>query len=110
MGDEILVSSSHYIYIRMKSSLSLSLIIFGLLVLLALSAVWAKEEKGNSLSEELAEPRVARSQEAGKRMKKKMKRNGKGKKRMTKKAKKAEKGGKKTGKKRTAKKSKTTGK
>ena len=79
---------------RMKRTFSLSLILFGLMVLLALSTVWAKEKEGNSLSEELAVPRVVRSPEAGKQMKKK---NGKGKKRSGKK-KTANKAGKKAGK------------
>ena len=55
----------------MKRTFSLSLILFGLMVLLALSTVWAKEKEGNSLSEELAVPRVVRSPEAGKQMKRK---------------------------------------
>merc|ERR1712087_501544 len=52
---------------RMKGSLSL--VLFGLLVLIALSAVRADEEEGNSLSEELAEARVARSPDAKRRRK-----------------------------------------
>merc|ERR1711881_328570 len=51
---------------RMRSNLSL--ILFGLLVLLALSAVRGEEE-GNSLSEELAEARVVRSPDARRRKK-----------------------------------------
>merc|ERR1712038_2203065 len=58
---------------RMRTAGSLSLILFGLLVLLALSAVRAEEEE-NSLSEELAEARVVRSPEAAK--KKNKRRNG----------------------------------
>ena len=57
----------------MRTAGSLSLILFGLLVLLALSAVRAEEEE-NSLSEELAEARVVRSPEAAK--KKNKRRNG----------------------------------
>merc|ERR1711881_639179 len=52
---------------RMRSNLSL--ILFGLLVLLALSAVRGEEE-GNSLSEELAEARVVRSPDAKRRKRK----------------------------------------
>merc|ERR1712226_1198422 len=54
---------------RMRTS-TLSLILFGLIVLLALSAVRAEEEEGNSLSEELAESRVARSPDARRKRKK----------------------------------------
>merc|ERR1711874_840279 len=54
---------------RMRTAGSLSLILFGLLVLLALSAVRAEEEE-NSLSEELAEARVVRSPEAAKKKRK----------------------------------------
>merc|ERR1712087_603047 len=59
---------------RMKGSLSL--VLFGLLVLIALSAVRADEEEGNSLSEELAEARVARSPDAKRRRKGKKARRG----------------------------------
>jgi len=52
---------------RMKGSLSL--ILFGLIVLLAISAVRAEEEEANSLAEELAELRVARSPDAKRRRK-----------------------------------------
>merc|ERR1711981_660993 len=79
MGDQILVSLHPHqkrIFttnpVRMRSKLSL--ILFGLLVLLALSAVRAEQEEEDSLSEELAEARLARSPDAKKR-----KRNGKGK-------------------------------
>merc|ERR1711881_317236 len=51
---------------RMRSNLSL--ILFGLLVLLALSAVRGEEE-GNSLSEQLAEARVVRSPDARRKRK-----------------------------------------
>merc|ERR1711936_907855 len=73
---------------------NLSLILFGLLVLLALSAVRAEEEEeGNSLSEELAEARVARSPDAKRRRKMKgnTNKNRRAKKRRTKKAKKGKK-------------------
>jgi len=60
---------------RMKGSLSL--VLFGLLVLIALSAVRADEEEGNSLSEELAEARVARSPDAKRRRKGKNAKKGK---------------------------------
>merc|ERR1712038_961868 len=108
MGDQILVSlHPHQKRIfrtnpsRMRTT-SLSLILFGLLVILALSAVRAEEEEANSLSEELAEARVARSPDAKRRRKMrkgKGKGNGKGiaKKRRTKTAKKARKGRKRTG-------------
>merc|ERR1712183_874726 len=87
MGDQILVSlHPHQKRIfttnpsRMRSNLSL--ILFGLLVLLALSAVRAEEEEGNSLSEEMAEARVARSPDAKRRRKmRKGKGKGKGKRR-----------------------------
>merc|ERR1712165_298170 len=60
---------------RMRTAGSLSLILFGLLVLLALSAVRAEEEE-NSLSEELAEARVVRSPEAAKKKRRRNGRNG----------------------------------
>merc|ERR1712048_672001 len=53
---------------RMRSNLSL--ILFGLLLLLALSAVRGEEE-GNSLSEDLAEARVVRSPDAKRKRKRK---------------------------------------
>merc|ERR1711874_31017 len=59
---------------RMRTAGSLSLILFGLLVLLALSAVRAEEEE-NSLSEELAEARVVRSPEAARKKKRRNGRN-----------------------------------
>merc|ERR1712038_1829748 len=107
MGDQILVSlHPHQKRIfrtnpsRMRTT-SLSLILFGLLVILALSAVRAEEEEANSLSEELAVARVARSPDAKRRRKMrkgKGKGNGKGiaKKRRTKTVKKARKGRKRT--------------
>merc|ERR1711874_487458 len=60
---------------RMRTAGSLSLILFGLLVLLALSAVRAEEEE-NSLSEELAGARVVRSPEAAKKKRRRNGRNG----------------------------------
>merc|ERR1711874_935395 len=60
---------------RMRTAGSLSLILFGLLVLLALSAVRAEEEE-NLLSEELAEARVVRSPEAAKKKRRRNGRNG----------------------------------
>merc|ERR1712183_702714 len=94
MGDQILVSlHPHQKRIfttnpsRMRSNLSL--ILFGLLVLLALSAVRAEEEEGNSLSEEMAEARVARSPDAKRRRKM---RKGKGKGKGNRRAKKARRG------------------
>merc|ERR1712038_1396594 len=111
MGDQILVSlHPHQKRIfrtnpsRMRTT-SLSLILFGLLVILALSAVRAEEEEANSLSEELAEARLVRSPDAKRRRKmRKGKGKGRAKKGMTKNAKKARQGRKK---KRTGKKQQT---
>merc|ERR1711936_1097809 len=86
---------------------SLSLILFGLLVILALSSVGAEEEEANSLSEELAEARLARSPDAKRRRKmRKGKGKGKGKGRAKKgmKKKTARKGRKMTGNKKQKKK------
>merc|ERR1712088_663288 len=63
---------------RMKGSLSL--ILFGLIVLLAISAVRAEEEEANSLAEELAELRVARSPDARRKRKNRNKKGMKAKK------------------------------
>merc|ERR1712001_429064 len=85
---------------RMRSNLSL--ILFGLLVLLALSAVRGEEE-GNSLSEDLAEARVVRSPDARKRTRGKGRSRKRGGKRMGKQRKRMVKqnktGGNKSGKK-----------